>query len=186
MVIVRTTVLLFAAFLLCSCSSPADPSPEGPTWKTQMRDSSRKVASATVQGAEVVRGSVGTAYRGVKNGYAEPEHDAFGPYPRDYVTVIQKHMRRFEGVGDTASFEFGRPVRAYLNKGLLRGGEVDWLGWVVDLEIEDKTLFGQPRAVDYVVRMKDGEVLEVIDEAHAGALTRVSEASPPAPAAPRR
>jgi hypothetical protein len=150
-----------------------------------MRDGTRKVAEATVHGAQAVRGSVDTAYRGVKNGYAEPDSTAYGPYPRDYATIIQKHMRRFEGVDETASFSFGKPVRAYLNRGLLRGGEVDWQGWVVDLEIQAKTLFGQPRAVDYVVRMKNGEVIEVIEKAHAGALTRVLEAPPSAPAAPR-
>ena len=68
----------------------------------------------------------------------------------------------------------------------MRGGEVDWQGWVVDLEIETRTVLGQPRTVAYVVRMKDGEVIEVIEKAHAGALTRVSEAPAPAPAAPRR
>src|SRR5262247_948012 len=105
MVIVRTTVLFLAAFLLCSCQSPEGSSPEGKSWKTGvkegLRDGTRKVASATVHGARVVRGSVDTAYRGVKNGYGKPDSGAYGPYPRDYATIIQKHMRRFEGVDET-------------------------------------------------------------------------------------
>lgn len=188
-VIARTSVLLYAAFLLCSCSSPDGPAPESATapesaWKTQVREGSQKVASATAHGAVVVRDSVDTAYRGVKNGYAEPEDRAYGPYPRDYPRVIKKHMQRFEGLDDAASLRFGKPERAYFNKGLLRGGEVDWQGWVVDLEVEAKALFGEPRVVQYVVRMKDGEVVEVIERAHAGALSRVSDVRRPAPAAP--
>jgi hypothetical protein len=185
-VTVRTLVLLFAAGLLCSCRSPEAPTPAGETWQSEIRDGTQKVASATVRGAEVVRESVDTAYHGVKNGYAEPENQAYGAYPRDYVRAVEKHMRRFEGVDESASFEFGKPVRAYYTKGLLRGGAVDWQGWVVDVEIETRTLFGQPRVVPYVVRMKDGEILEVLEKAHAGALIRVSEAPVSVPAAPRR
>jgi hypothetical protein len=151
-----------------------------------MKESGQKVASATVRGAEVVGDSVGTAYRGVTEGFEDPENAAaYGPYPRDYVNVIRKHMVRFEGTKKTASFQFGKPVKSYLNKGLLRGGDVEWQGWVVDVAIP-KIVFGKPRVDEYVVRMKDGEVVEVIDKAYAGALRRVSADTPPVPAAPRR
>jgi hypothetical protein len=187
---VRTLVPLLATALLCACASSEGSSPAPSrveTLKTGVKQGGEKVATATVRGAVVVGDSVGTAYRGVTSGFEEPEGaSAYGPYPRDYVNTIRKHMMRFQGVKDTASFQFGKPVRAYLNKGLLRGGDIDWQGWVVDVTIETKTVFGQPDVDECVVRMKDGDVVEVLEKAYAGALRRVSEETPPAPAAPRR
>jgi hypothetical protein len=185
---VRTLVLLIATSLLCSCASREGDDPDRGKWKAELSQSTQKAASATVRGAEVtaevVGDSVGTAYRGVKNGFAPPEDDAYGSYPRDYVNAIRKHLQRFEGVKQTASFQFGEPVRAYLNKGLLRGGEVEWQGWVVDVQVETKTALGQPEVNEYVVTMKDDDIVEVIEKAYAGALRRVGGGTP-VPAAPR-
>jgi hypothetical protein len=180
---VRTLAPLLAACLLCSCSALEGGAPDPEALKADVRQGTERVASATVRGAEAVGDSVGVAYRGVKTGYAEPRSDSYGPFPRDYVSAIRKHMLRFGGVKETASFQFGKPVRAYLNKGLLRGGDIEWQGWVVDLSIEGKTALGQPEVDEYVVRVKDGEIVEVIEKAYASALGRVSsEDAQPAPA----
>jgi hypothetical protein len=186
MVIVRTIVLFLAGSLLCSCISLERTGEHVDALATDVRDGSKVVAGATVRGAEAVGDSVGTAYRGVRGGFAPPDDAAYGPGPRDYVAAIRRHMLRFEGVSKTASFTFGKPVKAYLNKGLLRGGEVEWQGWLVDLSIETKTPFGQPQVDQYVVSMKDGEIVEVMEGAHAGAFHRLSDDAAPAPAAPRR
>jgi hypothetical protein len=182
---VRTLFLLIAATALCSCVSR----PDRGTWRTDITEGTQKVASATVRGAEVtaevVGESMGTAYRGMKTGYAQPDQGAYGPRPGNYVIDIRRHMLRFEGVKATASFQFGQPVRAYLNKGLMRGGDVEWQGWVVDVEIQTKTALGQPDVARYVVRMKDGEIVEVIEKAYASAFQRVPVDPPPVPAAPR-
>src|SRR5262245_63187862 len=158
MVIVRTLALLLALSLLvlASCTSFEAANSNVGALTTEMKEGSQKVASATARGAEAVGESVGTAYRGVKNGFQEPDADAYGPYPKDYASTIRRHMLRFEGVEETASFQFGKPVRSYLNKGLLYGGEIDWQGWVVDLAIETKVRLGEPMIDEYVVRMKDG------------------------------
>jgi hypothetical protein len=188
-VIVRTLVLLLAAALLCSCTITTSPetSARVEALKTGVKESSQAAATATVRGAEAVGEAAGTAYRGVTNGFETPESQAaFGPYPQDYVSAIRKHMMRFEGVKESASLVFGKPARGYLNKGLLRGGEIDWQGWVVDLTIETRTLLGQPDVDQYVVRMKDGEVVEVLEKAHAGAIRRIDDATAPVPAAPRQ
>ena len=142
------------------------------------------MASATVRSAEAVGESVDTAYRGVRKGFEPPENNAYGPYPQDYANTIRKHMLRFEGVTGAASSQFGKPGGGYLNKGLLLGGEVEWQGWVVDLAIGTKTTFGQPDVDEYVVRMKDGDVVEVLEKAYATALTRVSEDLRPFPRRP--
>ena len=141
----RTLALLIAAALLCSCTSQSTSSPkveatspsEVEAVKTGVKKGGQKVASATVRGAEAVGESVGTAYRGVKKGFEKPQNGtAYGPYPGDYMNTIRKHMMRLEGVTRTASFQFGKPERSYQNKGLLRGGDIDWQGWVVDVTIE--------------------------------------------------
>jgi hypothetical protein len=182
---VRTLLLLIAATALCSCVSR----PDRGTWRTEIAENTHKVTSATVRGAEataeVVGDSMDTAYRGMKQGYAPPDPGAYGPRPRDYVNEVRKYMLRFEGVKATASFQFGQPVRAYLNKGLMRGGDVEWQGWLVDVEVQTKTALGQPDVGHYVVRMKDGEIVEVMEKEYASAFRRVPEDPPPVPAARR-
>jgi hypothetical protein len=182
---VRVLVLLAAASLLCSCTSVQGTRTIAAELTQDVQVGGEKVASASVRGAEVVGESVGTAYRGVKKGFDPPATDAYGTDPLDYVNTIRKHMLRYEGVEQTASFQFGKPARAYQNKGLLRGGEIDWQGWVVDVAVATKTPFGQPDTREYVVRLTDGDVVEVIEKAYAGAIRRVS-ADGSAPASPQR
>lgn len=188
MVIVRTLVLLTAASLLSSCISLEGAVSRLESVGTGMKEDGQTVASATVRGAEVVGESVGTSYRGVRDGFQEPDDTAYGPYPRDYANTIRKHMLRFEGVKQPASFVFGEPVKSYLNKGLLLGGDIDWQGWAVDVAIQTKTPFGQTQLDEYVVRMNDGDVVEVVEKAYAGAIRRVSpeKQKPSVPAAPQR
>ena len=188
MVIVRTfapAVLLLCA-CLCACTSLEGTTADTDTWTSEVKEGTQKVADATARGAKAVGRSIGTAYHGVTNGFEDPASSAYGPAPRNYVAVIRKHMFRFQGVDEKASFSFGKPVRAYLNKGLLRGGDVEWQGWIVDVSVETTTAFGQPHTEQYVVRMNDGDVVEVLEAAYAGALRRVPDAPPAAPAAPAR
>jgi len=183
MVIVRTLVVAAAALFACACTSLEGTTPDLDTWTHEVAEGGRKAASATARGAEAVGDTVGTGYRGVTNGFEDPaDEEAYGPFPHDYVAVIRKHMRRFEGVGPGASFKFGKPVRSYSNKGLLRGGDIEWQGWIVDVSIETTAAFGQPHSEEYVVRMNDGDVVEVLEAKYAGALRRVEPK--PAPAAP--
>ena len=184
----RTFALLITAALLISCSSFEGTSAKVEDLGTDLKAGSRKVASATVSGAEAVGDSVGTAYHGVKQGFQEPDDRAYGPYPKNYVNKVRNHMLRFGGVEKSAGFTFGKPERSYLNKGLLLGGEIEWQGWVVEVAVQTTTRFGQPQVDEYVVRMNDGEVIEVVEKDHAGALKRADAeetSKSPAPAAPR-
>lgn len=45
----------------------------------------------------------------------------------------------------------------------------------MDLKVETTTFAGQKRSKAYVVRMTDGEVVEVVDAEYAGAIHRVSQ-----------
>ena len=186
MVTVRTpaaAALLFLALAcaaLCACTSLEGTTADTDTWTSEVKEGAEKVGSATARGAKAVGHSIGTAYRGVSNGFEDPKSKAYGPFPKNYVAVIRKHMIRFNDIDDDASFEFGQPVRSYLNKGLLRGGDVEWQGWVVDVAVKTSTAFGQTHVDEYVVRMNDGDVVEVMPAAYAGALKRVP--AEPAPA----
>jgi len=186
MVTVRTpaaAVLLFLALsgsALCACTSLEGTTADTDTWTSEVKEGAEKVGSATARGAKAVGHSIGTAYRGVSNGFEDPNSKAYGPFPKNYVAVIRKHMMRFNGIEESASFEFGQPVRSYLNKGLLRGGDVEWQGWVVDVAVKTSSAFGQTHVDEYVVRMNDGDVVEVMPAAYAGALKRVPAQPGPA------
>jgi hypothetical protein len=179
-------VLVLGASLsacLSACASSEGPPAGDGFGPPDVVAGTRKVAASTARGAKAVGRSLGTAYRGVSQGFQGPaDPAAYGAYPDDYVPVIRKHMLRFEGVDESASFEFGKPVRGYLNKGLLRGGEVEWQGWIVEVSIRTISAFGQPQTEAFVARLSDGDVVEVIEAAYAGALRRVPDAAPPAAA----
>ena len=184
--IVRTLACTAALLFLCACTSLEGTTADTETWTSEVKAGAEKVGDATARGAKAVGRSVGTAYRGVANGFEDPASKAYGPAPKNYVAVVKKHMLRFEQIDPSAGFEFGQPVRAYLNKGLLRGGDIEWQGWVVDLAIESTTVFGQPHTDEYVVRMNDGDVVEVLEKRYSSAIHRVSQDAAPVPAAPRR
>jgi hypothetical protein len=186
MVIVRTVIVAAVALVCCACTSLEGTTADTDTWTSEVKEGSKKVAAATARGAEAVGDSIGTAYRGVSKGFEDPADKAYGPFPHNYVATIRKHMLRFEDVSESASFKFGKPVRSYLNKGLLRGGDIEWQGWIVDVGIETTSAFGQPHSDEYVVRMNDGDVVEVLDAKYAGALKRIEPAPAPVPASRAR
>ena len=184
--IVRTLACTAALLCLCACTSLEGTTADTETWTSEVKAGTQKVAAATARGAKAVGSSIGTAYRGVSNGFEDPAAKAYGPFPRNYVAVIRKHMIRFEGIDPSSGFEFGQPVRAYLNKGLFRGGDIEWQGWIVDVSIKTVTAFGQPHVDEYVVRMSNGEVEEVLEARYAGAMKRFTSEHDSVPASRAR
>lgn len=176
----HATRVLLACALLVGCSSIEGPTSDVDQWKQTWKERAGAVAEGAGRGAEVVGESLGTAYRGVRSGFQEPDPNDFGPYPDDYAAAVKRHMLRFEGVNENASFRFGRPVKGYSNDGILAGGEVDWQGYIVELEVETERFGGQKRTKAYVVRIRDGEVVEVLDATYAGALKRFDASMPAA------
>jgi hypothetical protein len=166
------------ALLATACTTIDGPTEDVDTWKSSWKGRAVAVKDGAAAGAVVVGDSIGTAYTGIREGFEEPAPDAWGKPPARYPERIRKHMIRFEGVSEKASFKFGSPERGYMNAGILAGGEVEWQGWLVDVEIETPTFAGQKRSKAYVVRMRDGEVEEVHDARYAHALRRVEPASP--------
>jgi len=178
--LLRAIRVALACGLLSGCTSLEGPTADVDTWKASWRDRAGAVADGAVEGAQVVGDSLGTAYEGVRDGFAEPDPDGFGTYPRDYAEIVRSHMIRFEGHPETAEFRFSRPVKSYTNEGILAGGHVDWQGYVVDVKVETETFAGQMRTKSYAVRMRDGQVVEVLDSTYAGALKRAPQSFPAA------
>lgn len=143
--------------LLASCASPGASEPP------DLGRAAVGWASAVKSGAGAVGRGVATAYRGVRSGFEEPDADArFGPYPRDYVETIRKHLIRALHYPEDAGFVFGRPERGYLNRGLFQGGGVAWQGWLVDAQVTTtQRLTGHQTTRRYVVRLRDGEIVDV-------------------------
>ena len=122
---------------------------------------------------------MGTAVKGVRTGFADPDAGGFGPYPRDYTEKIRSHLLRFENISADASIRFGRPEKGYITEGILRGGAVVWQGYLVDVEIEHRSrIASQSRTRGYVVRLREGEVIEVHNERQTAALRRVPPSVP--------
>lgn len=156
------------------CASTADDPPD-------LGKATVKVAHAMKSGAGAVGRGMGTAYRGVRSGFAAPDGEAeFGPYPADYVTALKRYFVLALRYPQDTSFRFGRPERGYLNQGLFRGGGIAWQGWLVDVQVETRQrLTGHRASRSYIARMRDGEVVDV----HAdGALLRRVEPRDPLPA----
>ena len=96
MVILRTILPVLAALLLSACTSLEGTTADEETWTAEVKHGAGKVASATARSAEAVGDSLGTAYKGVTTGFEDPANSAYGPYPKEYVRTIRKHMLRFE------------------------------------------------------------------------------------------
>lgn len=167
---------------LAGCTSIDGPTADVDEWKSGWKDRAVAVKDGAAAGASAVGESLGTAYEGVRSGFEEPDPEAYGPYPKGFAGRIKRHMVRFEDVPDDATFEFGRPERGYSNRGILAGGEIDWQGWLVDVEIGTTTFAGQKRTNAYVVRLTHGEIEEVLEAEYAGALRRPDSETQPASA----
>jgi hypothetical protein len=150
--------------LACASASPEDPEYGQPP---DLAEATVAFAGAVKTGAGSFSRGMGTAYRGVRQGFAEPgAAAACGPYPEEYVSLVKRHFARVLRYPDDASYRMGRPGRGYMNHGLLRGGGVAWQGWLVDVEVETRQrLTGHRSARGYVVRLRDGEVVDVHTDA---------------------
>ena len=175
----HTFSVIVAAVALAACSSLSGPPQETDQWKAEWKGRASRWADGASRGASAVGSSLGTAVRGVRTGFEDPDEDGFGPYPRNYAQTIKSHLVRFEGIAPDASIRFGRPEKGYITQGILRGGGVVWQGYLVDVEIEHVSkIESQSRTRTYVVRLRDGEVIEVHSAQHTAALRRLSASVP--------
>ncbi len=168
----RLRCALLAGWLAAAgCATYSEPALEPEAWATSVKSGAVGAAHATARGAAAAGAALGTAYQGVRGGFAEPDPKGYGRHPEGFAAAIRKHMVRFEGVPEQASFRFGRPEKGYLNEGLLAGGAVAWQGWLVEFEVVRAARFeSQTKPERYVVRMRDGDVIEVLRAEYAEGL----------------
>jgi hypothetical protein len=165
----RLSCVLAAAAL--GCASYSEPALEAEHWAQEVKSQTSRAAGATARGAVVAGQAMGTAYQGVRNGFQPPDPNGYGSFPRDYAAAIRRHMQHFENIPASASIRFTRPEKGYLNEGVLVGGAVSWQGYLVEVEVLEQTLFASQSEPDrYVVRMRDGDVIEVLEADYADAL----------------
>jgi len=146
-----------------ACASSPEEVEEKPDLGRGVIEGSKAVGRAVSDGAVAFGRGMGTAYQGVRHGFQEPAEDAaFGPYPKGYVDLVKKHFYRVLRYPEDARYSFARPQKGYMNKGLFRGGGVAWQGWLVDVDVETVQGLTKHRAGrSYVVRIRDGEIIEV-------------------------
>jgi hypothetical protein len=159
----RHSALLAACFVLSACAGTPEESADPPDLGRGAIEASKSMARAVTGGAAAFGRGVGTAYGGVRQGFQEPAGDAaYGPYPKNYVDLVKKHFTRVLRYPEAANYTLGKPARGYMNQGLLRGGGVAWQGWLVDVEVQTvQSVTGHRAARSYVVRIRDGEIIEV-------------------------
>jgi hypothetical protein len=102
--------------------------------------------------------------------YQTPRNDAhFGSRPANYSRHVRQYILGNFHYPPDARFKIGTPRRAYMNKGIFLGGDIEWLGYILDVHVQ--SVGGRLRRSNhYVVRMRNNEVVEVHDVANTPVL----------------
>lgn len=89
-------------------------------------------------------GLLGLAGCATSSSFAKPDMDPknWGEPPTDYEGRIRAHFDKILKDGPSARYKLEQPVRAYANEGLMYGGGVRWVGYLVKLEVNAKNSFG--------------------------------------------
>jgi len=76
-------------------------------------------------------------------GCAKPSVVAdYGTYPSDYEELAKERITDKLIDPESARFRFGEPVKAYVNNGLIYGGNVVFTGYVVPVMVNAKNRMG--------------------------------------------
>jgi len=102
--------------------------------------------------------------------YQTPRDDArFGSEPTNYSKQVQQYILANFHYPSDARFKIGKPRRAYMNKGIFLGGDIEWLGYILDVRVQ--SVHGHfRRSNHYVVRIRNDEIVEVHEAANTPVL----------------
>lgn len=120
--------------------------------------------------------AMATLLSGCSSCFQQPEADAnYGSTPVNYELAIKEYFESVLIDSESARYKFSQPVKAYENEGLLAGGEVLWLGYLIETKVNAKNRLGgyvgyQP----YVVLFKGNDIYRVqkMDWAYATLIHR--------------
>ncbi len=80
---------------------------------------------------------------GCVSSYQRPKPAAnYGIPPVNYEHTIKEYFESVLKDAESARYRFDQPSKAYENEGLLFGGKVVWLGYLVDVEVNAKNSYG--------------------------------------------
>lgn len=92
-----------------------------------------------------------------------PPNADFGPYPTNYEQAIRDFYETKLRDADSAKFIFEKPQKAYKNHGSLNGGKIEWIGYAVNVKINEVNEDGQYRGYrSETVMMRDGKVYKEV------------------------
>jgi len=102
--------------------------------------------------------SIKTPTLGTPIGIAE-----YGYPPQSYQNKIKNYFSNKIKRADRANYVFSKPQKAYKRKGLAYGGDVDWKGWLVDVDVSIPSRTGRmQKSKPYMVLFKDSVIVEEI------------------------
>ena len=73
---------------------------------------------------------------------APPPNADYGEYPSGYENDAKQQIANVLKDPDSARFQFGAPVKAYGNNGLIYGGGVAFIGYILPIEVNARNSFG--------------------------------------------
>ena len=80
---------------------------------------------------------------GCASSFQKPKSSAnYGIPPVNYEQTIKEYFESVLKDPESARYRFSQPIKAYENEGLLFGGKVAWLGYLVDTQVNAKNSYG--------------------------------------------
>ena len=93
--------------------------------------------------------------------YETPRANAnFGPLPKNYDNALKRYFQTQLEYAAESRFEIGPPRRAFMNDGWVMGGDITWLGYLVDVKVQSVQK-GFRRSESYIVRIRDNSIVDV-------------------------
>ncbi len=104
-----------------------------------------------------------TLLSGCSSSFQKPDMNAdHGTPPVNYEQTIREYFESVLIDPESARYRFNQPVKAYENDGLVAGGDVCWLGYLVETQVNSKNrLGGYVGYESYVVLFKANDIYKV-------------------------
>lgn len=113
----------------------------------------------------VVAIGAGLALGGCASWQVPPESASYGHMPVGYEASIRAAMENYLKDPASATYRFGKPVRAYTNYGWAEanGRQVEWTGYLVKVDVNAKNGFGGYVGYKpYMILFTDNTVFRVL------------------------